>query len=65
MIVRVKITAVVKVGGVWRKPGDVVEGVKPEVAQEIVAKRAGEIVEETAEKPPKPPKSKTGKDSDK
>jgi hypothetical protein len=43
--VKVKITGVVKVDGIWRRPGDVVEGVKPDVAQEIVGRGAGEIIE--------------------
>lgn len=42
---KVKITALVKVAGVWRRPGDIVEGVKPDVSQEIVNQGVGEIIE--------------------
>lgn len=45
MNVKVKITGVVKVDGLWRRPGDIVADVKLDVAQEIVGRGTGEIIE--------------------
>ncbi|REK67998.1 MAG: hypothetical protein C6P35_03240 [Cohnella sp.] len=53
MSVKVKVTGVVKYAGRWRYPGDVLEDVRDEIAQQLVEQDVGEIVseEETKAKP--------------
>lgn len=48
---KVKVTGTLKYGGLWYGPVDVIEGVKEEIAQQMVKQDVGEIIGESADKP--------------
>jgi hypothetical protein len=47
--VRIKVTGVVKYGGQWRTPGDVLNDVSDEIGQQMISQDVGEEIKKTPE----------------
>lgn len=50
-VAKVKVTGVVKYDGVWRRPGDVLEKVPDEIANQMVSQDVAEIISVSDEPP--------------